>query len=405
MSRVWYEFETDEINQQLIGALSNDILLIMMSNQSIIYKIILLFSINFVLGQNQGDEEVWKGVYDFYDYRTEPAILTLTQARIDYPKNPAVHLTWASARWLNSQENDAIEKTYSVLIRDLDEVIPIYKKLIKEYPDNPQYRLFLGSAIGLKARVHLGRKEWIKTLGAAYKGFKIVKKVSSENPDLYDSMLPIGIVEYYAGMSGLIVKWAATLFGLETTKEAGLKKIEIAANQGEFAWIEARSVLGFLYLWVDSEPEKALSNNAILVEHFPNNFYFNIMYLESLILAGSHEEANKILTHLEQTYDELTDTQKIRYRSYLQYERALFHFSIGEFESASQFVDISLTNYDAEFDMILASAWLLRGKLYDITGDRVKAKVAYKNCRKLDNNTVAIKLAKRYLDNPFTIKK
>jgi len=375
-----------------------------MSNKSILYIILCLFITGLAWGQNPGDEEVWKGVYDFYDYRTEPAILTLTQARVDYPDNPAVHLTWASARWLHSQENDAIEKTYSVLIRDLDEVIPIYKKLIKRYPENQQYRLFLGSAIGLKARVHLGRKEWIKTLGAAYKGFKIVKKVSKENPDLYDSMLPIGIVEYYAGMSSFIVKWAAALFGLETTKAAGLQKIEIAAKHGEFAWIEARSVLGFLYLWVDSEPEKALSNNAILVEHFPNNFYFNIMYLESLILTGNHEEAQNVLAYLEQSYAELTDTQKNRYRSYLQYEQALFHFSNGDFMSAGKLVDNSLTNYDAEFDMILASAWLLRGKLHDINGDRIKAKAAYKNCKKLKNNTFAIVLAKQYLIDPFSIE-
>jgi hypothetical protein len=74
-------------------------------------------------------------------------------------------------------------------------------------------------------------------------------------------------------------------------------------------------------------------------------------------------------------------------------------------DTAAEHIEKSLTNYDAEFDMILANAWLLRGKIHDMNGNREEAKAAYRNCRKLDNNTEAIVLAKKYLKKPFRQKK
>ncbi|MEE9190541.1 MAG: hypothetical protein V3U16_07205, partial [Candidatus Neomarinimicrobiota bacterium] len=258
-----------------------------------------------VFGQHPGDSLVWEGVNDFYDFRTAEAIEKLSRARQEYPENPAVHLTWASATWLHSQANDPIEMTYEVLSRDLDTIIPVYEDLINKNSTVPEYKLFLGSAIGLKARVHLGRKEWLRTLIAAYRGFKTVKEVAKENPGIYDTQLPIGIVEYYAGMSSFLVKLAVALFGLETTKSAGLEKMELAAEKGEFSCVEARSILGFLYLWVDPNPDRALYHSTLLKERYPHNFYFRILYLESLIKTWNHAEALTEIDELEAVFEEL----------------------------------------------------------------------------------------------------
>src|SRR5210317_1875898 len=100
---------------------------------------LLLITILFYLpikAEELGDSTVWKGVYKFYNNDTEEAVEILTLARKDYPLNAAVHFTWASARWLHSQANDPIEKTYRELNRDLDVVIPLYEKLVKKYPHN-----------------------------------------------------------------------------------------------------------------------------------------------------------------------------------------------------------------------------------------------------------------------------
>ena len=362
---------------------------------------IIIFLFPQIKAEELGDSLVWEGVNAFYNNETVKAVDILTEAREEYPLNAAVHFTWASARWLHSQANDPVEKTYTVLNRDLDEVTPLYKDLVEKYPDNPLYRLYLGSAEGLRARVYLGQKRWFKTLIPAYKGFKITKSVADNYPEIKDAMLPMGVVEYYAALRSSILKWAASLFGLETTKESGLSKMEIAANYGDFAWIEARSLLSFIYLWEAPNIEKALEHTKILAERFPKNFYFILMYVESLNKTENYEKANTVLLQLDKDFDGLTSIQKLHMKSYLEYEWALYWFEQNQLDQSLIFTENSINNYKAELDIYLTNSLLLLGNIYDVKGNRSKAKIAYKKCIKLDNNSEAVRLAKIYVDNPY----
>jgi len=366
-----------------------------------ILALLIILSFNQITAEEPGDSLVWKGVYAFYNNETSLAVEILTEARKEFPMNAAVHFTWASARWLHSQANDPIEKTYVVLNSDLDEITPLYKELVKQYPDNPLYKLYLGSAEGLRARVYLGQKRWFKTLIPAYLGFKITKGVADKYPEIKDAMLPMGVVEYYAALRSSILKWAASLFGLETTKESGLSKMEIAAQEGDFAWIEARSLLSFIYLWEAPNIIKALEHTTILAKKFPNNFYFVLMYAESLIKTGKQEEAHEVLIQLNKDFTDLTDTQKINMQSYLDYEWALYWFGQNQYDQALMFTKQSINNYQAELDLYLTNSLLLLGNIHDINGHRSDAKTAYQKCIKLDNNSEAVRLAHIYMDNPY----
>jgi len=348
-----------------------------------------------------GDDAVRKGVHAFYNYETANAIKILEEARLDYPKNPTVHLTWAAARWLHNQANSSVEQTYIDLENDLNEVIPIYKLLTKKFPDDPNYQLYLGSATGLMARIYLGKKEWLETLNWAYSGFRIIQKVEADHPDIVDAALPIGIVEYYAGLSNVIIQWGASLLGLDPSRERGLTKIERAANDGPWSWIEARGIVSFLYLWVDVDPEKALEYSGELVEEFPGNFYFRILYTESLIRSGKMNTALTSLNILKKMVSNLTDIQKNWYFGYLQYELALYHFKERKTEKALVYINEAVQNYGAELDIVLANAWCLKGQIHDLIHERMEAKKAYKYCIELDNYTYTIELAKSYLRTPF----
>ena len=372
----------------------------MFGNWKIITVILSLVLLQ-IHAEEPGDSIVWKGVYAFYNNDTAYAIEILTQARLDYPLNAAVHFTWASARWLHSQANDPIKETYNVLKTDMDELIPLYKKLVEDYPDNPLYKLYLGSAEGMQARVYLGQKNWFKTLIPAYKGFKTSKHVADNYPDIKDAMLPIGIVEYYAAIRSSVLKWAASIFGLETTKESGLAKMEIAASQGDFAKIEAHSLLSFIYLWETPNYEKALEHSSILAHQFPKNFYFVLMYAESLIKTEYFNEAFEVLNQLNIDFIDLTATQKSHMISYLDNTWGLYWFEQGDYDKAIKFADSSIEDYVAELDVYLTNSLLLKGNIHDIQGKRTAAKNAYQECIELDNNSEAVRLAKMHIEEPF----
>ena len=144
----------------------------------------------------KGDTLVKKGVYAFYNYEFDKAVDLLTKARERFPEHPGVHLIWAASRWVRSQANLTVEETYNILHDDLEELRPVYDNLVEKFGYDPNYKLYQGSALGLSARVALGKKQWLKTLFQSYRGFNIIKDVASESPDMKDAQLPIGIVEY-----------------------------------------------------------------------------------------------------------------------------------------------------------------------------------------------------------------
>jgi len=349
-----------------------------------------------------GDELVRQGVYAFYDYQFEKADSLLTLARDTYPNHPGVHLIWASARWVKSQANDPVDITHKVLEDDLNEIKPIYNQLVQQFPNDPTYLLYQGSALGLSARVTLGKKEWFKTLYRAYSGFSIIEKVAEDNPNNMDVKLPIGIVEYYAGLSNVLLKFAVNLYGLNPSIESGLNQITLAADSSQWAWIESKGILCFLYLWVEDNPILALKYSQDLVAEFPNNFYFNILYLESLIRTNQYDRSRAIIEDMEISKRNLTRRQQDWYFPYLDYEKGLLAFHESDTDLALTHLENSINYYTGELDIILGNAFLLRGMIHDVLGDRAKAKSSYEACIELDNFSSSMHLAEQYLEIPYT---
>ena len=357
----------------------------------------LTFSID-----NNGDSTVMEGVRAFYNYEFDRATNILDDARLKYPDHPGVHFIWSSSKYYISQAKDPIEATYDTLENTLDLIEPLYERYVKDYPSNSQYNLYLGSTKGLRARASLGNKEWLSILIDSYRGFTIIDKVSRENPDLLDAKLPIGIVEYYASVGNVFVRWAVDIYGLDTSKDKALKKISDAAKNSKWAWIEASGIISFIYLWLEDAPDMALPYAERLSKEFPENFYFNILHLESLIRTSYFKEANDLIRVLEHKFDLLTKRQKEWYGPYLNYEKALLLFYEKNYWETHPIIDIAIENYSGELDIILGNLFLLKGKVFDLQGDRRNAIEYYKKCIVLNNLSSAIKESKQYLKKPFT---
>ena len=84
------------------------------------------------------------------------------------------------------------------------------------------------------------------------------------------SQLPIGIVEYFAGISSPLINWAVRLYDLDPSTESGIHRIALAADEGHWSWIEAKAILSNLYLWVENDPILALEHAKDLANNFPN---------------------------------------------------------------------------------------------------------------------------------------
>ena len=357
-------------------------------------------SLSFALN-NKADSTIMAGVRAFYDYDFSKSIEILNKARIDYPMHPGVHFIWASSKYYISQGMDPIEATYDTLEFVLNEIQPTYEKLISENPNNSEYKLYLGSTLGMRARVSLGRKEWLSVLNQAYRGFVIIEAVAENKPDLIDAQLPIGIIGYYASISNVFLRWLVKLYGLNTSKKEAIYKIEYAAANSDWAWIEASGVLSFIYLWIEDKPEDALPITKKLSEEFPNNFYFNILYLESLIRNYRFNKAIDLIKNLDASFAFLSDRQKKWYKPYFDYQKALISFLENDYDDSMVLTDLAIKDYSGELDVILGNLYLLKGKLHDIYGERGESVKYYKLCLKLDNLSYSPRQAKEYLKIPY----
>tara|TARA_Y100001970_G_scaffold294120_1_gene447103 strand:+ start:642 stop:1763 length:1122 start_codon:yes stop_codon:yes gene_type:complete len=366
-----------------------------------IFGVIYLSTIN-SQGYYRGDSLVKQGVDAFYNYEFDRSIEILNHARDQYPDHPGVHLIWAASRWVRSQANDSIQQTYRLLENDLSTIEPIYEELVLKNANDPFYKLYYGSAIGLRARVSMGKKEWLKTLYHSYRGFSTIENVSNAFPEIIDAQLPIGIVEYYAGISNTLLRWTINMMGLDPSMESGLKKITQAANNGKWSWIEAKSILCNLYLWVEDDPVLSLPHARELVYNFPKNYWFNLLYLESLIRTNRIDESYELLGNMDNLLKNLTERQKIWYEPYQSYEKALLFFYQKNYEKTLEFVSETIDNYSGELDIILGNAFLLQGMAYDKVNKRTEARESYNNCLDLDNFSFAMIKAKKYLELPYS---
>ena len=359
----------------------------------------LFFSI--IFGQRPGDKLIREGVDAFYNYEYQKSNEILSKAIQEFPDHPSVQVAWVASQWRFDESRLAIKSIYNNFERNLSRAESIYDSLLYVYPNHPEYLLYYGSAQGLKARIHLGQKKWLSTFYAAYNGFVTIQNAHELDSTLIDAFLPIGIVEYYAGMGNVFVRTAAELFGISPSKEEGLRKMELTALKGEWAWMEAMSVLSYLYQFFDINYERGLKFSKIIAEKYPNNFDFQIHYTQSLLQNNMLKDARIRLIEHEKKLNYLTKNYKNRYRSYVDFLWAHLNFKISEYDASLIYINKCIDNYSSELDVWLANAFLMRGNIYDQKKMRYQARMSYRKCISINNQTHAVSMAKIYLDEPF----
>ena len=142
-----------------------------------------------------------------------------------------------------------------------------------------------------------------------------------------------------------------------------------------------------------------------MVWAYPKNFYYRIIFTESLIRGGKLDEAFASLTILNESIKLLTEIQQEWFTSYLNFEWALYHFHSGNQDVSLRYANKTISSYRAELDIILGEALLLKGKLLDLKGERKDAIQLYRRCKELNNMTQAIRDTEVFLQKPFTYAK
>ena len=96
------------------------------------------------------------------------------------------------------------------------------------------------------------------------------EKLLAVNPECYDAYLAVGVENYILGLNPAPVRWLLRLYGAETDKEVGIRKLQLTAAKGHYLLPFARLLLAVAALR-DKKRDQAKDLLQNLVQEFPNN--------------------------------------------------------------------------------------------------------------------------------------
>ena len=332
------------------------------------------------------DEDISTAINQLYNFEINEVINNLEKIAVSYPEDPLIPFLRLSAYWQHSLLYDNPESSYEVIENGVRQAIPFYVDMIEKYPDEQKYNLFLGSLYGLKARVDLAQSDWMGLIVSGSRGFRYISEAIEEDPYLYDAYMPIGTLEYFLCRSNSALQMIGKLFGLKSDCKEAVRKLELSSNNAEYSWVEAKNVLSYIYLYIERDYVKAYNVSNSLTQSFPGHPFFLYLEAESLIKLKDYEEFNKIDNKLVKFYKEGPINQQLEcYDKYI-YLNALKSFQDKNYNLAIKFSSEVINNYDIEFKWVLGYSHLIRGKSFELMGNRTIAIADYKKAIKyLDN--------------------
>lgn len=332
-----------------------------------------------------------------YSYRFREASVLLDSTLIIQPENVVAPLIAVANQWLRTETEQGYTASHDSLFNAINTAIPWYEALEKQSEQRQDVLLFLGSTYGLRARIHLAKKNWISVLYSGIKGWNLIRDAYDMDSTLADAFLPLGIFSYYAGISPAPIQIAARLFRVQPDRNVGLRYLERAAMEAPYAWIEAAYILSQIYLYIEDIPENAFQHTSRLMQRYPQNYDFNFLYAEELVRLQRIEDAKMFLPELEARIAKSHPNQRLEWElKYATLEAALA-YSEGGYDEALERSQWVIDHYDMEFDWHLGFAYYFRGKIREQRGDLGRARDDYQYVIELDNRTYAIEQARTAL--------
>ena len=349
----------------------------------------LLFS-SFLLPANNREISpaeliVQDGINAMYNYDFEYAITILDSAWQIDNTHPVPPFVLIAAKWLHTQIREGYDASYEKIDSEVEATLPIYKSLIAQYPENPEYYLYLGSTYGIRARTALADKAWLDVLYFGYQGLKYIRKAQDMDSELKDVYMPLGLMEYFACLSAAPVQWGAKLVGLSTDCEVGLNHLEIAAKEAHYSWIEASNVLTYAYLHIERDFTKAEQINSPLVNQFPGHPYFAFLKGELLAKTQQWEKLDVLMPTLTDFASKGLFLQQNECQLKLAYIKGIEAFKTGNYKESIKQSTWMLSNYHMEFDWLKGFTHFLRGQSLEAIGEFGLAIADYKEVLKMDS--------------------
>jgi len=318
------------------------------------------------------------------------------------PFHPLAPMGAVATEWLYNQQREGYEIGNKKLLDEIGSALNIYKRQIIIQPDNAELPFYYGTTMGLKSRILLAEKNWFGVLISGYNCMRYIEKSEKLNPEFWDVYLPLGVFNYYIGMSASYMKIASWIMKESGSKEEGLRQITLSARNNGYGRYEARGILAFVYLYMEEDYAASLEFSTMLADEFPANPYYRFLAAEALISLKQYKEADMCIDKIRNLLPTLKDNMMKDYILKLHLLDGSMALYKKDLITAERELKAVIDSYDLEMDWHLSYAYMRLGNVYDLKGRREEAVKYYVKAVKLNNRASACRWSKRYLKEPYS---
>ncbi len=348
------------------------------------------------------------GINGVYSLDFDTAQENIAWVFAHYPDHPFAHfgnamIAWSRYEYEFETSDDAQRKVFEKI---LDDSISGIKRWMKKNPNDTNAYMGIGALYGLRALFNMRNRNWITSYFAGRKAISNLEKSLQLDPTYYDAYFGLGIYQYFAGTLPSVIKVLAKIVAIKGNPAEGVKFLNLAREKAHFTSDSAKLILIEVQNTRDSQfyaPEKSLEYIRQLRAKFPQNPLMHYVEIICLYETKNYDEVSaqaaqflKLIGH-DKFYKDI-------YISRAYTALGTTQMALGNFEQARILFEEEKKKLAGQ----TPSRWgvwneLRLGQVYDVLGQREKAKAQYKYVLSFKDQWGFDDLAKSLLKTPYTV--
>ena len=345
-----------------------------------------------------------RGIHAAYDMRFGEADRFVAELERKYPQHPVGPFLKSLTKWwriLSDIGDVSIDDDFH------DEMTDVSKRCDRILSRNPKSYdavLFKGMAVGFRSRLYANRSSWVRSFKYGKEAVDYVQRAAEIAPENNDYYLGWGTYDYFAAV--LPTKYSAMKYAMwflpRGSRERGLEEIKRTFNHGSFMRAEAAYYLFQINYVYEPRYDGAKFYIGWLRQRYPNNAFYHLLSARLDNYFARHREAEEQFKEIIQRYLRRANgySTPIAEQAYY-YLSGLYLFS-NRYEEARDVTTklLMLSNKKKASDYQIMGR-LRMGMIYDVLGNREKAKEMYRMVLQQRDVQQVHGRAKAFLQTPY----
>ncbi len=283
----------------------------------------------------------------------------------------------------------------------LAKAMPLSQARLDKSPNDQGALYALGISYALRSNYNfLVRKAWLDALRDATRARKLHEKLVEIAPAMIDARLLLGVHDYIIGSLPWTYRVLGFVAGFHGDRQEGIRTLQMVAQKGDLNRVDAEIALCAFYRR-ERHAADAIPLLRSLIARFPRNFLLRFELAQMYADAGNKEEALGAVRRVEELRAAGTPGYQRVAPEKIYFTRGTIQFWYGDLDQALENMKKVTARAD-DLDLSTGvTAWLRLGQLYDLTGQRERARQAYRRAIDYAPQSDAARESRGYLSSPY----